>query len=973
MVNRLALCMIFVFSLPFFLLAEEQAPYTIIQDKAKVHVLSPAFSARKTLKIKLKNGLEAYLISDPNTDLSGAALSVSVGSWEDPKENPGLAHFTEHMLFLGTKKFPNESEYDRYITEHGGIGNAFTSNDSTSYLFTINNDAFDEALERFSSFFKEPLFNPSGVGRELQAIDQEYAKNLENDTIREYFVYKGLSNPDHPNYYFTMGNLNSLSKVSQDTLKEWYRSHYSANLMRLIVVSSLPLDKLTELVVRDFQDVPSFEKKPLSLDIQAISEAAKGHMIYIEPVKNIRDLTLLWELPPKFADLHDTKPEAITCYVLGHEGTESLLAYLKREKLAESLRCGGSKVGPGSMQFFLTIELTDEGVNQVDKVIANVFQAIHNFQKKGVPAYLYEEIHQIQLLQYQFQSREDLFTLLMKHAQWITDENLETYPEQSTVIQKFSPEDVLELLANLTPQNALFTLSAPSALTGIVPDHTEKWMNVHYAIRPIPSAKLTGWATIPPNPQIDIPAPNPFIPKNLQLKNGSKEAPKQKEFILPVPDVLINSDSALVYFAEDEFYLTPQISWNFQIRTPEISSADPLKVVMADLYIKYVKEALNAFSYNAQMAGLDFDLDRKENGIALSISGYSEKADLLLAEILSQLINLKPSEQKFKIYKDSLSRQYQNDQREMPLRQAGDLLKDILYKNYTTERQKAFAIRKVSYEKFLDYAKTLFSKNFLEGMLYGNMSRAAAEQLIEKMLKTIGGEPYPISEQIKVEVVNLPADKGPFYIEHKSKSQGNAVILAIEGKDFSPKARAAQQILMQAIGEPFFAELRTRQQTGYIVSSSAEELEKKLFSLFAVQSNTHDVRDLLARFELFIEAYLQNLSLKEMSPERFVVVNAALLDIIKQPPKNTVEMSKLLNTLAFKYDGDFKWMEKRKQGFRELTYKEFIEMSTALLGKANKKRAAVLLKGEIPEINDFRYTRLLNAQQLKKMSEYTPR
>ncbi len=62
-------------------------------------------------------------------------------------------------------------------------------------MFSINNAAFEEGLDRFSNFFKEPLFNPSGVSRELQAIDQEYAKNLENDDVRAFYVDKSCPIP----------------------------------------------------------------------------------------------------------------------------------------------------------------------------------------------------------------------------------------------------------------------------------------------------------------------------------------------------------------------------------------------------------------------------------------------------------------------------------------------------------------------------------------------------------------------------------------------------------------------------------------------------------------------------------------------------------------------------------------------------------------------------------------------------------
>ena len=72
------------------------------------------------------------LISDPTTEKSAAALDVHIGSMSDPPNLPGLAHFCEHMLFLGTEKFPDEDEYEKFLNLHSGSFNALTSSDDTN-------------------------------------------------------------------------------------------------------------------------------------------------------------------------------------------------------------------------------------------------------------------------------------------------------------------------------------------------------------------------------------------------------------------------------------------------------------------------------------------------------------------------------------------------------------------------------------------------------------------------------------------------------------------------------------------------------------------------------------------------------------------------------------------------------------------------------------------------------------------------
>ena len=82
--------------------------------------------------------VKVLLISDETTDKSAAALDVHIGHMSDPGELPGLAHFCEHMLFLGTDRFPDENEYSKFLSQHGGSFNAFTSSDHTNYYFDVS-------------------------------------------------------------------------------------------------------------------------------------------------------------------------------------------------------------------------------------------------------------------------------------------------------------------------------------------------------------------------------------------------------------------------------------------------------------------------------------------------------------------------------------------------------------------------------------------------------------------------------------------------------------------------------------------------------------------------------------------------------------------------------------------------------------------------------------------------------------------
>lgn len=88
----------------------------------------------------------------------------------DPDYIPGLAHFCEHMLFLGTEKYPDENDYSTYLSKNGGSSNAATYSDNTRYHFDVAPDKLDGALDRFAQFFISPLFTESATLREINAV-----------------------------------------------------------------------------------------------------------------------------------------------------------------------------------------------------------------------------------------------------------------------------------------------------------------------------------------------------------------------------------------------------------------------------------------------------------------------------------------------------------------------------------------------------------------------------------------------------------------------------------------------------------------------------------------------------------------------------------------------------------------------------------------------------------------------------------
>ena len=297
--------------------------------------LKPDLDDRSYRYIQLPNNLKALLIHDPTTDKAAAALDVNIGAFEDPENLPGLAHFCEHLLFMGSKKFPDENEYSSYLSKHGGSSNAYTGAQNTNYYFEVNYQHLYGALDRFSGFFTCPLFNKNSTDKEINAVDSENKKNLQNDLWRLYQLDKSLTNIKHPYHKFSTGNLITLGenpkKLGLDIRNEllnFYNKSYSANLMKLCILGREDLDTLTNWAYELFKDVKTIDRNLPEYNEPILESSHLQKIIQVNPVKELRKLEVTFVVPD--CDQHwKSQPHHILSHLIGLEGSGSLLAHLK--------------------------------------------------------------------------------------------------------------------------------------------------------------------------------------------------------------------------------------------------------------------------------------------------------------------------------------------------------------------------------------------------------------------------------------------------------------------------------------------------------------------------------------------------------------------------------------------------------------------------------------------------------------------
>ena len=243
----------------------------------------------------LPNGLRYILISNKDIDKSAVSLDVYIGSADEPREYPGLAHCLEHIIFLGTKKYPNPSEFDNFLNLNSGFSNANTSLDHTNYHYEICHEQLEKSIDMFSEFFIEPLFSEDLLSKELNAIESEFKLDYRDDSNRLLYLYISEGYKNSQFNTFINGNLETLQKPEiRDKVIEFYNNKYEPSMMSLCVFSNKGMEELDNIVKKYFSRIErklNYSKIPKSI---LYDENNMGNFYKIIPIKDINYIQFLW-------------------------------------------------------------------------------------------------------------------------------------------------------------------------------------------------------------------------------------------------------------------------------------------------------------------------------------------------------------------------------------------------------------------------------------------------------------------------------------------------------------------------------------------------------------------------------------------------------------------------------------------------------------------------------------------------------
>ncbi|AHB14038.1 pitrilysin family protein [Dehalococcoides mccartyi] len=180
----------------------------------------------------LPSGLRVISHHMPASRSVTICVYIGVGSRYETDCEAGASHFIEHMVFRGSKKYPDSQLISSAIEGVGGILNAATDRESTLYYAKVGSDKFALALDVLSDMLVTPLFNPEDLEKERKVIYEEISMSLDNPSHRVGLLLDEILWPNHPLGRDIAGTRQSVAGLDKQKLQAFMHSHYNpANIV----------------------------------------------------------------------------------------------------------------------------------------------------------------------------------------------------------------------------------------------------------------------------------------------------------------------------------------------------------------------------------------------------------------------------------------------------------------------------------------------------------------------------------------------------------------------------------------------------------------------------------------------------------------------------------------------------------------------------------------------------------------------
>lgn len=767
----------------------------------------------------LDNDLKYSIIQDDTSDSSYVAVGVNVGSEMDPDDYEGLAHFLEHMLFLGSKKFPGEKDFEEKVKMNGGMTNAYTAGNITVYYLSILHSGLEEILDMFSQFFISPLFNSDSVGREVNAVDSEHQKNIQNDLWRMHRFKGILANPDHPINRFSTGSIETLGKDNiRAKMIDFYKEYYCSNNICISVSTNKSIEETEKLISKYFSSIKRKDEikgKELYLEkmreIPVLKEEQKGKWYQLIPIKDLKVLSYFWSIPSEIVN-YQSKNWSIIDYVLSNTCTDSLIDHLKSKGYIQTIDIDIENYLTFSI-LTMSVVCTSEGMsnlNYINSLVKKYLDKLKTFENWGLVSADYKKISQTK---YDYGSKESSISLVQEFVNCMFNYPINEIYSGPYIISKLQSERIPGLLNEYLDFDKSVKILISKKFSSDKPFEKEKHYGLEYRqIEPlIVDSKY--------NYKFKFIGKNNFIPNKIVHYDVKPSIPKK-----------INKSYELWLGAESRFN-EPVMYGMIQLHSPILVNT-PKNFLLTNLILSLIDIKLDSELYLPRICGYNFSisLSSTKNSVILSVNGFNSNYFFFLNHILTLFFEKNTfSKVLINTQIDEMMIGLLNKNKYNPIQYAIYQLNKKIFRNSFDNELLISKLKEIKVKDVLEYYDNFLTKYSVLTFFYGNFD----ENKLKKNFtyfdkhKNIG---------FNNELENL--SRKDIILNHPNKQENNSLIKFIfPVGEFNPKLNVTLTLFTMIFENDFYDFCRTKNQLGYLVNMSMGRLGKTYILDQTIQSN----------------------------------------------------------------------------------------------------------------------------------------
>lgn len=325
----------------------------------------------------LPNGLRIVCIPMPAIHSVAMMLFVGLGSRYEPRERAGAAHLIEHMLFKGTSRRPTAAQIAQTLDAVGGILNASTDKELTTYWAKVAREHAGLALDLIADMVRNSRMTPSDVTKEKQVVVEELRMLADDPQDRVHVLVEEALWPDQPVGREIAGTVESVSGLGRKVLRDYVTGYYGPNNAVLSVAGGITLDEIVELSVPHLGD---WARVQPALPREALS-SMDGNQVLIEH-KTSEQVQVCIAFPGLPRSHPDRAALDVLSTLLGGGGSSRLFARLRdRLGLAYDVHAYTTYLSDaGSFVVYAGAE-----ANKVDRVLEAIMMEIEAVRRRRVP------------------------------------------------------------------------------------------------------------------------------------------------------------------------------------------------------------------------------------------------------------------------------------------------------------------------------------------------------------------------------------------------------------------------------------------------------------------------------------------------------------------------------------------------------------------------------------------------------------